>query len=120
SSPVAVPAFLGERVLNDFPLEEIVPYVDWSPFFMAWELAGKYPTILSDAKVGAQARDLFDNARRLLDRIVQEKLIRAHGVYGFYPANSTGDDVIVYAGDGRDRERARFHFLRQQWEREGQ
>jgi 5-methyltetrahydrofolate--homocysteine methyltransferase len=120
SSPVAVPDFLGERVLKDFPLEEIVPYIDWSPFFMAWELAGKYPHILKDPKVGAQARELFDNARRLLDRIVKERLIRAHGAYGFYPASSAGDDVIVYADEGRDRERARFHFLRQQWEREGQ
>jgi 5-methyltetrahydrofolate--homocysteine methyltransferase len=119
-APVAVPSFLGERVLRDFPLEEIVPYIDWSPFFMAWELAGKYPQILSDAKVGAQARDLYDSARRLLGQIVRERLIRAHAVYGFYPANADGDDVVLYMEDERTEERLRLHFLRQQWEREGQ
>jgi 5-methyltetrahydrofolate--homocysteine methyltransferase len=119
-SPPAVPSFLGERVLRDFPLAEIVPYVDWSPFFMAWELRGKYPQILSDPNVGEQARELFAGARKLLDRIVREKLLRAHGVYGFYPANSVGDDIVVYTEESRTKERVRFPMLRQQWEREGQ
>jgi 5-methyltetrahydrofolate--homocysteine methyltransferase len=119
SAAPPVPAFLGARVLRDFPLAEVVPYIDWSPFFMAWELSGKYPHILSDARVGAQARDLFGAARSLLDRIVRERLVTAHAVYGFYPANSDGDDVIVWENESRTGERARFHMLRQQWEREG-
>jgi 5-methyltetrahydrofolate--homocysteine methyltransferase len=118
--PPAVPSFLGTRALRDFPLREIVPYIDWSPFFMAWELHGKYPAILSDATVGAEAKRLFDDAQRLLGRIVRERLLRASAVYGFFPANADGDDIVVYADDGRQRERLRFHMLRQQWEREGQ
>jgi 5-methyltetrahydrofolate--homocysteine methyltransferase len=119
-TPIAVPSFLGKRVLRDYPLKEIAEYIDWSPFFMAWELSGKYPHILSDAKVGAEARKLFDDARRLLQRIIAQKLIRAHAVYGFYPANSEGDDIIVFTDETRSKERARFPMLRQQWEREGQ
>jgi 5-methyltetrahydrofolate--homocysteine methyltransferase len=114
------PSFSGVRVLRDFPLGNIVPYIDWSPFFMAWELKGKYPVILDDPVVGAEARDLFDRARELLDRIVREKLLTAHAVYGFFPANSDGDDIIVYADESRLRELARFCMLRQQWQREGQ
>jgi 5-methyltetrahydrofolate--homocysteine methyltransferase len=119
-APSAVPSFLGKRVLGDFPLKEIAEYIDWSPFFMAWELSGKYPHILSDAKVGAEARKLFEDARRLLQRIIAGKLIRAHAVYGFYPANSEGDDIVVFTDETRSKERARFPMLRQQWEREGQ
>jgi 5-methyltetrahydrofolate--homocysteine methyltransferase len=107
-------------VLRDFPLAEIVPYIDWSPFFMAWELSGKYPAILDDPKAGKVARELFADARRLLDRIVREKLLAAHAAYGFYPANSDGDDVVVFTDETRARERCRFPMLRQQWEREGQ
>jgi 5-methyltetrahydrofolate--homocysteine methyltransferase len=120
SGPPPAPSFLGARALRDFPLAEIVPYIDWSPFFMAWELPGKYPQILHDARAGAEARKLFDDANRLLERIVREKLLRAHAVYGFYPANSDGDDVVVFADETRSQERARFPMLRQQWEREGQ
>jgi 5-methyltetrahydrofolate--homocysteine methyltransferase len=118
--PVAVPSFLGKRVLRDFPLAEIVPYIDWSPFFMAWELTGKYPAILRDPKVGAEARKLFDDATTLLDQIVCGKQITAQAVYGFYPANSDQDDIIVFTDEGRTKELLRFHTLRQQWEREGQ
>ncbi len=117
---IPTPAFTGTKVLRDFPLGEIVPYIDWSPFFMAWELSGKYPHILQDKNVGEQARKLFDDAQKLLRRIVSEKLLHAHAVYGFFPANSDGDDVIVWEDASRQRERMRFHFLRQQWEREGQ
>jgi 5-methyltetrahydrofolate--homocysteine methyltransferase len=118
--PPAVPSFLGTRTLRDFPLGEIVPYIDWSPFFMAWELPGKYPAILSDAKVGAEAKRLFDDAQRLLARIVRERLLRASAVSGFFPANADGDDIVIYTDDGRGQERLRLHMLRQQWEREGQ
>jgi 5-methyltetrahydrofolate--homocysteine methyltransferase len=120
AAPIARPAFLGERVLRDFPLGEIAPYIDWSPFFMAWELSGKYPQILKDATVGEQARKLFDDAQKLLKRVVNEKLVSAHAVYGFYPANSEGDDIVLYEDETRAREVARFPMLRQQWEREGQ
>jgi len=119
-SPIAKPSFLGPRVLDSVPLEKIIPYIDWSPFFMTWELPGKYPGILSHPEAGPAARELFADAQKLLDRIVREKLLTAHGVYGFYPANADGDDVVVYTDESRTQERLRFHMLRQQWEREGQ
>ena len=117
---IPTPSFTGTRVLSNVPLEEIVPYIDWSPFFMAWELSGKYPQILSDKVVGEQARKLFADAQAMLERLVKDRLIRANGVYGFFPANSSGDDVIVWTDTNRSAERCRFHFLRQQWQREGQ
>jgi 5-methyltetrahydrofolate--homocysteine methyltransferase len=120
ASPPPVPSFLGPQVLRDFPLREVVPYIDWSPFFMAWELSGKYPAILKDPKVGAEARKLHADAGRLLERIVSRGQLRAHAVYGFFPANSEGDDVVVYTDESRTSERCRFPMLRQQWEREGQ
>jgi 5-methyltetrahydrofolate--homocysteine methyltransferase len=120
AQPPARPSFLGRRVLRDFPLAAIVPYIDWSPFIMTWELSGKYPGILSDAKVGPQARQLFDDAQALLRRIVGEELLTAHAVYGFAPANADGDDVVLYADEARSQEQLRFVMLRQQWEREGQ
>jgi 5-methyltetrahydrofolate--homocysteine methyltransferase len=115
-----VPAFTGSRVLRDFPVAEIVPYIDWSPFFMAWELSGKYPAILNDPKAGTEARKLFRDAQGLLQRIVRERLLTANAVYGFFPANSDGDDIVVYSEETRLHARARLHMLRQQWEREGQ
>jgi 5-methyltetrahydrofolate--homocysteine methyltransferase len=119
-TPIAVPSFLGVRQLRDFPLAKIVPYVDWSPFFMAWEMNGKYPQILSDAKVGVEARKLFDDANRLLERILADKSLSANAVYGFWPANSAGDDILVFSDESRTQELTRFPMLRQQWEREGQ
>jgi 5-methyltetrahydrofolate--homocysteine methyltransferase len=127
-APIAVPSFLGVRLLRDFPLTEIVPYIDWSPFFMAWELSGKYPHILSDAKVGSEARKLFDDANRLLERLIADKVLSANAVYGFWPANSCGDDIVVFtppaSGTGvspvEKHELLRLPMLRQQWEREGQ
>jgi 5-methyltetrahydrofolate--homocysteine methyltransferase len=119
-APIAVPSFLGVRVLRDFPLEEIVPYIDWSPFFMSWELSGKYPHILSDAKIGAEARKLFDEANALLKKILADKALSANAVYGFWPANSSGDDILLFTDETRQRERLRLNMLRQQWEREGQ
>ncbi len=114
------PAFLGPRFLDPQPLEEIVPYIDWSPFFQTWELRGKYPAIFEDPQVGGEARKLFDDAQRLLARIVAEKRLTARGVYGFWPANSVGDDILVYADRSRSQTIARFPMLRQQWERKGQ
>jgi 5-methyltetrahydrofolate--homocysteine methyltransferase len=119
-SQISQPSVLGPRVLHSVPLERIIPYIDWSPFFMTWELPGKYPGILSHPEVGPAARELFADAQKLLERIVREKLLTAHGVYGFFPANADGDDVVVYTDESRTQERLRFHMLRQQWEREGQ
>ncbi len=116
---IAKPAFTGVRVLNDFPLSVLREFIDWSPFFHAWGLKGVYPRILDDEKQGAQARQLFAEGQALLDRIVQEKLITARGVYGFFPANAVGDDVDLYTDDTRSAILDRFHFLRQQANREG-
>jgi 5-methyltetrahydrofolate--homocysteine methyltransferase len=114
------PAFLGCRVLEHFPLAHLVDYIDWSPFFMAWELKGKYPAILSDEKVGAVARELYDNARSLLDEIIANHWLTAKAVYGFWPAAADGDDIVLFTDEHRRTERARLHTLRQQWERKGQ
>lgn len=117
---IDVPSFTGLRVLDDYPLDQLVPYIDWSPFFLAWELRGKYPKIFDDPQVGQQARQLFDDAQRLLTRIVHERLLRARAVYGLWPAASEGDDLLVYADATSREELARIHTLRQQWQRKGQ
>jgi 5-methyltetrahydrofolate--homocysteine methyltransferase len=114
------PSFTGKRVLNDVSLATLREYIDWSPFFLTWEMKGKYPRILKDPQLGEAARKLFDDARELLDRIIGDNLLTARGAYGFWPAASHGDDVIVYADDSRSKELARLHALRQQWERKGQ
>lgn len=119
------PAFTGTRVLRDFPLEKLVPYIDWSPFFQTWELRGKYPKILKDPVVGEQATKLFADAQALLKRMIDEKLLTAHGVYGFWPAHAEGDDIVVQPAanersNGNARSPIRFSMLRQQWERQGQ
>ena len=114
---VARPSSLGQRVFDRFPLGEIVPYIDWSPFFHVWELRGRFPQILDDAAVGPRARELFADAQKLLDRIVGEQLLHARAVYAFYAANSVEDDIEVYADDSRLRTLAVFHTLRQQTEK---
>jgi len=111
---VAVPTFLGRRVLDDYPLGELRRYIDWRFFFTAWELPGRFPQVLDDPKYGEAARDLYQNATALLDRIVAEKLLRARGVYGFWPAQSDGNDIVVYADASRQRELTRFSMLREQ------
>jgi 5-methyltetrahydrofolate--homocysteine methyltransferase len=108
------PATLGTTVLADYPLADLVDYVDWTPFFTTWELAGKYPAILDDAKVGAAARSLFADAREMLQRIVNERWLKAAAVIGFWPANSDGDDILVFADERRDTPIAVLHSLRQQ------
>jgi 5-methyltetrahydrofolate--homocysteine methyltransferase len=95
-------------------LEDLVPYIDWSPFFHTWELRGRYPAIFDDPTVGQQARELFDDAQKLLDRICAEKLLTARGVYAFWPAKAVGDDVVIYKDETRTEPLATFHFLRQQ------
>jgi len=102
AAQIPSPAFLGVRVLDDYPLDELARYIDWSPFFMAWELRGKYPRIFDDPTVGPQARQLYDDGRRLLDQLIRDRRLHARGVYGFWPAASVGDDILVYAArDGR-------------------
>lgn len=117
---VAKPSFTGVQTISSIPLEEIVPFIDWSPFFMTWELHGKYPKIFDDEIVGTEAKKLFADATRLLDKIVAEKLLTANACYAFWPANSDGDDIILYTDESRSSELARFHMLRQQWERKDQ
>ena len=92
-------------------------YIDWSPFFHAWELRGRYPAIFDDPKIGKQARELFDDAQQLLEQIVAKNLLVPRGVYAFWPANAVGDDVHVYDDDTRTEELATFYFLRQQMQK---
>jgi 5-methyltetrahydrofolate--homocysteine methyltransferase len=108
------PKFLGVRAFEDYPLGELVERIDWTPFFRAWELAGTYPSILQDAKVGESARHLFDDAKRMLDTIVKEKWLVAKAAIGFWPCKRIGDDVAIYADEDRTEEVSRFYFLRQQ------
>jgi 5-methyltetrahydrofolate--homocysteine methyltransferase len=114
SVPPAVPAFTGLRTLESLPLETLVPYIDWTFFFSAWELKGKFPKILEHPEHGEAARELYENGRELLDCIVRDKLLTASGVYGFWPANADGDDIVLYTDENRAHELVRFPTLRQQ------
>jgi 5-methyltetrahydrofolate--homocysteine methyltransferase len=114
SEDVLLPAFTGRRVIDDVSLEEIAPYIDWTFFFSAWELKGKFPKVLDHERYGAAARELYDHGRALLDRIISEQLLTPRGVYGFWPANQDGDDIVVWNDEARSREHLRFHMLRQQ------
>ena len=111
----AIPAFLGLRDLADYPVEDLIEYIDWTPFFRTWELAGRFPAILEDNVVGESATDLYRDARAMLDEIVREKLLSASGVVGFWPANRAGsDDIELWTDDSRATSLARLHHLRQQ------
>jgi 5-methyltetrahydrofolate--homocysteine methyltransferase len=111
---VAEPAFIGRRVVDDIPLEEIAKYIDWTFFFAAWEIKGKYPKVLNDPHKGEAARELFENGQALLRRMIDEKLVQHRGVYGFWPAVSEGDDIVLYEDEEHARELLRFNMLRQQ------
>jgi 5-methyltetrahydrofolate--homocysteine methyltransferase len=111
---IDVPEFLGPRVIWNQSLEELVHYIDWSPFFHTWELRGRFPKIFDDPEVGEQARSLFEDAQKLLQDIVKGKLFTARGVYGFWPANSVGDDIEIYTDESRSEVLTTFHMLRQQ------
>jgi 5-methyltetrahydrofolate--homocysteine methyltransferase len=113
------PAFTGVRVLDNFPLATLRDFIDWTPFFHTWGLKGIYPRILEHQGQGAQARQIFTEANALLDVIIEKNLITARGVYGFFPANAVGDNVELYAEDTRGQVLERFHFLRQQSNKEG-
>ncbi|MCR9279121.1 MAG: methionine synthase [Pseudomonadaceae bacterium] len=108
------PAKLGVTSLHDYPIETLVPYIDWTPFFMTWELAGKYPRILDDEVVGASARELFADAQSMLARVIDEKWLKAEAVFGLWPANREGDDIVLWEDDTRGNVKARLHHLRQQ------
>jgi 5-methyltetrahydrofolate--homocysteine methyltransferase len=111
------PSFLGLRSFTDYPLELLVPYVDWTPFFASWDLVGRYPAILEDDVVGEAARNLFRDAQAMLEQLVAEKWVKASGVVGFWPANADGDDIVLWADEARSTERTRLHSLRQQMDK---
>jgi len=117
---LATPAFFGRREIRDLPIGELRPFIDWTFFFSAWELKGRYPKILSNPRYGREARELFDAANRLLDQIERDRSLTVNGVYGFWPASADGDDLVLHEGtdlsvDERSRrEVARFPMLRQQ------
>ncbi|MEP7156491.1 MAG: methionine synthase [Betaproteobacteria bacterium] len=113
------PSFTGVKQLKNYPLESLVPYIDWSPFFQTWDLWGKYPQILDDATVGGAAREVFANAQKMLDQVIKGRWLTANAVVGFWPANSVGDDIEVYSDDTRSSVLNRFHNLRQQNEKPG-
>jgi 5-methyltetrahydrofolate--homocysteine methyltransferase len=115
----SVPEFTGVRVLDNFPLATLRAFIDWTPFFHTWELKGVYPRIFDHPEYGEQARQVFSEANGLLDRIVEEKLLTARGVYGFFAANAVGDDVELYADGGHKNVVERFCFLRQQADWDG-
>jgi 5-methyltetrahydrofolate--homocysteine methyltransferase len=112
--PIATPSFVGRRCLDDVPLREIAKYIDWTYFFSAWELKGKFPGILEHPQYGAAARELYDNAQSLLKEIVDGHLLRARGVYAFWPAISDGDDIVVFKNEDRREILGRLPMLRQQ------
>jgi 5-methyltetrahydrofolate--homocysteine methyltransferase len=111
---VEAPSFTGPRVVDDVTLSDLVPYIDWTPFFHAWELRGVYPRLLEDDSVGERARELHTDALRMLDRFVRMRLLEPRGVYGFFPAASDGDDIVVFTATDRASELARIATLRQQ------
>ena len=113
------PRFTGVRRMDDYPLAELARFIDWTPFFQAWELPGKYPDLLRDPDVGAQARALLDDGKRLLEEIVQGGLLRARGAIGLWPAAAVGDDVALYTDASRKEELAFARFLRQQFSKPG-
>ena len=114
---IPAPSFLGVRTITDQPLRELVSYIDWSPFFHTWELKGRYPGIFDDATIGPKAKELYDDARRLLDEIIQKKLLTAKGVYGFFAAASVGDDIELYQDAAHMQRGTTIHTLRQQSEK---
>jgi 5-methyltetrahydrofolate--homocysteine methyltransferase len=119
SVPVPVPTFTGARTLAPYPLEDLVPFIDWTPFFQTWELAGYYPAILDDAVVGAQARTLLADAKAMLHRMVTDGRIEARAAFGFWPAVAEGDDIVLYTNDTKTERLTTLHMLRQQLDKKG-
>ncbi len=117
AAPPPEPCRTGVQVLKNYPIEELVPFIDWTPFFQTWELAGHYPAILQDPVVGASAKTLFHDATKLLQRIVDRRLLTAHGVFGLFPANTVGDDIEIYADGRRTEIKTVIHTIRQQMQK---
>ena len=111
---ITIPNQIGVNSIQDFPLGKLVDFIDWTPFFIAWEFKGRYPGIFKNEKYGAEAKKLFDDAQSLLKEIIKQKLIKANAVWGIYPANSVEDDIYLYADEDRVKAIAEFHTLRQQ------
>jgi 5-methyltetrahydrofolate--homocysteine methyltransferase len=116
-SVAPAPSFTGTKVFEAYPLKELVPYIDWTPFFHTWELRGSYPKIFDDKNVGVEAKKLFNDAQEMLHKVINENLLQANGVIGFWPANSVGDDIELYTDDSRTQLLTRIHTLRQQGEK---
>ena len=114
------PTFIGAKVFDDYPLDELVDYISWTPFFGAWELRGAFPTILNSPTYGEEAKRLFSDAQHLLRKMIDEKTLTAKATIGFFPANSIRDDVEIYTDDSRSQVKATLHFLRQQWDKSRQ
>ncbi len=115
---IVKPTFLGTKLFIDYPLEEIRTRIDWTPFFWAWEIRGKFPKLFDKPKVGVEAKKLYDDAQKLLDRIISENSIRAQGIIGFFPANSIGyDDIEIYPDESRTRPIGVIHTIRQQMQK---
>jgi 5-methyltetrahydrofolate--homocysteine methyltransferase len=117
TTPIYKPNFVGIKQLIDYPLEELRKYIDWTFFFFVWELKGTFPEILNDEAQGEEARKLYADANRMLDLIIEKKMLQANGVFSILPANSQGDDIIVYQDETKDREAGRYFHLRQQEEK---
>ncbi len=113
-APIYKPNFVGVKQLIDFPISELRKYIDWTFFFFVWELKGKYPEILNDDLQGEEARKLYADANRMLDEIIEKKMIQANAVFGIWPANADGDDIAIYEDDFSKKEAGRFYHLRQQ------
>ncbi|WP_100640591.1 methionine synthase [Marinobacter salexigens] len=111
------PTFTGTRVFEEYDLKELEPYIDWTPFFISWDIAGKYPQVFDDPKRGEAAKNLFDDAQIILRKMVDEKRVSASGVIGFWPAHRRGDDIVVYKDESRSEELTTLHHLRQQDEK---
>ena len=114
------PSFIDVKVFDDYPLDELVEYISWTPFFGAWELRGAFPAILNSPTYGEEAKRLFSDAQHLLRKMIDEKALTAKATIGFFPANSVGDDVEIYTDDSRNQVKATLHFLRQQWDKSRQ
>lgn len=111
-------SFTGVKEFKEIPVEEIIPFIDWSPFFWTWELKGRYPQILKNPKYGQQAQELFDDAQKVLKDIVENKRFKPRAMVGFWPATREGDDVLIYEDENKTKPLSKFHFLRQQKEKE--
>lgn len=116
---IAQPQETGIHTIEDLPIEELIPWIDWTPFFTTWQLRGSYPKILDHPEMGEQARELYDNARRMLDQLVLDRSLRASGIWAIYPANATENDILIYEDDSRTKVLETFCTLRQQQVRPG-